>query len=439
VVDVGGCPVGMVTKTDMTKAVQSGRLPSESRARDFMSAPVITVEGNPRLGRCLRLMLKSGFQHICLTEDGTQASAACGVISERDLMLYYGNNPMVIIRQIGEINSFEELSHLRHRADMLILHELRNAKGIDWFADVVHDLNRAFVKKVIRLAMDSLRMEGHYLPQSSFCLFFAGCGGRKELFTRSAMDRGLLYQADDPRDESYCAAYYRKLSNRIHEGLQQCGWTLNDKGNTEKNPLWCQPLEVWKGYFDRWIEGGDETELAGALHWFDLLLADGLETLLDQLLEFRRARMEANPVFFRRLALLSLRDSPQPVVFESFNRREKGKNPPLFDLDAHVIRPMLSLTRVLAYGQDIHHLSSTYLRLRALAEQDAANRSLFEEAGEGFRVALFVIARKGLRDQSPGNWIDPSELSSLEIQLVKSTFRSVVHLQNLVESRFPSN
>ena len=434
-----GHPLGIVTKTDMAKTVQSGRTAKEATAQDFMSSPVITIESDPRLGRCLRIMMKTGFQHLCLTADGTEHSPACGVISERDLMLYYGNNPMVIIRQIGEINSFEELSHMRHRADMLTLHDLRSADSIGWFAEVVHDLNRNFVKKVIRLALDTLRMEGAYLPPSSFCLFFAGLGGRKELFTRNAMDRGLIYHPDNPKDEEVCQNFYRKLAVRINEGLLKCGWTENKLGFTENNPLWCQPLKVWKSYFADWICTDDTELLYRNLLWFDMLPADGLEHLLDDLYLTRKSDIDKNKGFIRRLAKATLDHSPNGTVYERFNQQGEDGKPERFNLDSCVYVPLVDLGRMLAYAHGIQDRTSTYERFLSLADKDTANKSLYEEAAEGFRISLLIIARTGLKEQTNGKMIDPGSLNSLEIQLVKSTFRTVLNLQNLIEEKFLSN
>ena len=429
-------PLGIVTKTDMAKAVQSGRAPKEATAEEFMSSPVITIESDPRLGRCLRIMMKTGFQHLCLTKDGTNLSPACGVISERDLMLYYGNNPMVIIRQIGEINNFEELSHMRHRADMLTLHDLRTAESIGWFSEVVHDLNRNFVKKVIRLALDNLRKEGIYMPPSSFCLFFAGMGGRKELFTRNAMDRGLIFRPDTAEDEEACIGFYNKLAIHINEGLLKCGWTENKMGYTERNPKWCQPLSVWKKYFNEWIASEDTEALYQNMLWFDMLHADGLEHLLDDLYLARRLRIDRNETFIRRLARATLDHSPDASVYESFNQTGEDGKIQRFDLDTYVYTPLVDLGRMLAFAHGIQYLTSTHERFLKLAEVDTANKSLYQEAAEGFRISLLVIARTGLKEQTNGKMIDPSTLNSLEIQLVKATFQTVLSLQDQVDEMY---
>ena len=51
-----------------------------------------------------------------------------------------------------------------------------------------------------------------------------------------------------------------------------------------------------------------------------------------------------------------------------------------------------------------------------------------------FKIALFCSAKTGLREQSPGNLIEPATLTGIEQQSIKSTFRSIFELQNLAES-----
>ncbi len=429
-------PLGIVTKTDMARAIQSGRSPAQATAEDFMSSPVITVKDNPTLGNCLRIMMKSGYQHICLTENGTDQSPTSGLISERDLMLYYGNNPMVIIRQIGEINRFEELSHMRHRADMLILHELRSAEGIEWFSDVVHDLNRAFVKKVIRLSMDSLREEGVYMPQASFCLIFAGAGGRRELFTRHAMDRGVMWLADHEKDHAYCEEYFSKLSELIHEGLLKCGWTKNLEGFTESNPKWCKPISEWKSYFEGWITEGKGIELFENLRWFDMLPADGYEKLAEETRGHIQQLIKDHPSFVKRLAQTVLENAPTSEDFEKFSPKGPKQYTHFFDLYGKVCMPLVNMARLLTFAHNLPFRNTTYERFKALAEADPKNRHIYDEAAEGFRISLFIVSRSGLRDQNPGNLVHPKELSSLEVQLAKSTFRNVLSLQNFIESQY---
>jgi CBS domain-containing protein len=436
VVDGEGYPQGIVTKTDMAKAVQSGRHPQEAVAADFMSYPVITIDSNPRLGNCLRIMMKSGFQHLCLTEDGTSRSPAKGVISERDLMLYYGNNPMVIIRQIGEINSFRELNHMRARADKLILHELRSSSSLKWFSEILNELNRAFVKKVIRLAMDTLRKEGLYVPQASFCLFFAGAGGRAELFTRSPMDRGLVYVPDEEKDSEYCASFFEKLSVRISEGLLKCGWTHNEMGYTENNPLWCQPLEVWKSYFNDWIGNTDAKSIYDNLHWFDMSPAHGVEVLVDELRLAQHVRMDQNKRFVRHLSELILQNLPSHKAYAEFNSRDDHGDPVPFNLYKNVVEPIVNMVRLLALANQVKYETSTPGRLKKLEEVFEDKTELFDDVAEGFNFAMFVCTRTGLRDQSPGHLIDPGELDAIEVQLIKSTFRGVLDLRNFIEQQY---
>ncbi len=434
VTDKKGHPMGIVTKTDMTRLAQSGKLSSRAFAKDFMSTPVATIQENPPLGQCIRLLMKSGYQHICMTVDGTANSPAIGVISERDIMLFYGNNPMVIIRQIGEINNFEELSHIRHRADMLILNELRTVNGIYWFADVIYELNRAFMRRIVQLSIRELRQQGVFIPPADFCLFFAGKGGRKELFTRDAMDRGLVYQVTDTDYQEQTDEFFRRLTETIFDGLIKCGWTENERGLTEKNPMWCQPLEQWKAYIEQWTSSEDEEVMRMSLNWFETRYADGYEKLHTEIGDTWRTLFHTQPDYLARLKNITQKSIPNPRQFESFNLRDDEGNAEPFDLYEFALKPLVDMGRYFSVMNGIYDLNSTVERFQALAKKDKENLELFEGAEDAARFILYCIAKTGLKEQSIGNVIDPDDLTGLEIQLVKSTFRNIMELANLMET-----
>lgn len=434
VVDQEGLPKGMITKTDMTRCIQAGRLPRKALAKEFMSAPVITVGDNPRLGDCMRLMLKSGCRFLCMTKDGSSFTPATGVISERDLMLYYGNNPMVIIRQIGISDNFEELTHLRYRADMLMLNELRSVDAILWFSEVVHDLNCSFARRVLELAQADLRAEGYYPPDVDICWMAAGAGGRKELFTRTAMDRGMVFKPLSAPAEAHANEYLNRLTAAISNGLIKCGWTPNTRQMTEANIQWNRSLNDWEAYFHQWINHTLEDELPAVLPWFDLLPIAGDEYLVDSFQSVLVREIASHPAFIRRLATVTITSIPKPEFYESFSTRGSREGERRFDIAHSVLQPLSHLARLFALREGIVKHTSTIDRFNKLAKISPANRPLFEDAAEGFKIALFCSAKTGLREQSPGNLIEPATLTGIEQQSIKSTFRSIFELQNLAES-----
>jgi len=84
------------------------------------------------------------------------------------------------------------------------------------------------------------------------------------------------------------------------------------------------------------------------------------------------------------------------------------------------------------YGQS----AMTLERLRALVPENDAAAALIEEAAAAFRNALYHRARTGLTTGTDGSRVDPSKLTRLEQNLLKSGFRTVLRLMEYMASRY---
>jgi CBS domain-containing protein len=64
-------PIGIVTDTDMSSKIATGRFPITVAVHKIMSTPVVTVLENVSLAEAQLLMLKNNVAHLCVTADGT--------------------------------------------------------------------------------------------------------------------------------------------------------------------------------------------------------------------------------------------------------------------------------------------------------------------------------------------------------------------------------
>lgn len=78
--------VGIVTDTDVTRrAVASGKPLGKLTVEKIMTAPVCTIEGSDAVDEAQDMMAELGVRHLAVTNGGE----IVGVISVRDLLLYY--------------------------------------------------------------------------------------------------------------------------------------------------------------------------------------------------------------------------------------------------------------------------------------------------------------------------------------------------------------
>ena len=74
----------IVTDTDMSAKIATGRYPITVSIDKIMSAPVITVLENVSLAEAQLLMLKNNVSHLCVTQDGSNKSVVKGVMHAED-------------------------------------------------------------------------------------------------------------------------------------------------------------------------------------------------------------------------------------------------------------------------------------------------------------------------------------------------------------------
>jgi len=83
VITKGGKPVGIVTDRDIAlKVTLADRKPSEIKAKEVMSSPLITIEQDAPQERACELMAETGVRRIPVMED----DKLVGIISVRNVL-----------------------------------------------------------------------------------------------------------------------------------------------------------------------------------------------------------------------------------------------------------------------------------------------------------------------------------------------------------------
>lgn len=83
VLDERGRPVGVVTDRDIAcRAVAQGKDPSQTTAREVMSAPVVTATPEEDVDDCCHRMEENQIRRVPVVDE---AGACCGMVSQADI------------------------------------------------------------------------------------------------------------------------------------------------------------------------------------------------------------------------------------------------------------------------------------------------------------------------------------------------------------------
>ena len=107
-----------------------------------------------------------------------------------------------------------------------------------------------------------------------------------------------------------------------------------------------------------------------------------------------------------------------------------GGQQPAFDVAAAALTPIADVARVFTLAARRLEVTNTLHRLAAAALHFPARATVFEQAAEAFRIALYHQTLAGT------NRIDPAQLGRYDSRLLKTAFASIERLLEFTAETF---
>jgi CBS domain-containing protein len=429
-------PLGIITDKDLRTKVVSKGIPLETMTAKIMSTPILTRGKDASFSDLYLTMIKHRLHHLVLTEDGTDQSPVCGIISDHDVLLSMGNSPAVLIHGLINTLNLKEMRLIRDQAEQMLRYYLENELAMDFVASVMTEVNDIIIKQALLIAENSLTNEDEVLRKIPFCFLSLGSEGREEQLLRTDQDNALVYE-DVPENLAQEAhAYFLKLGTAMVEVLLACGFASCPGDIMASNPKWVQPMSKWKSYFSEWVIRPTEEAILSATIFFDFRPVAGNLRLGETLSLHIYEEIQNKKIFLNFLAKNALMNPPPLGFFKGFVVEKSGEHENEFDIKSRAMAPLADLARLLVLSHGVIGVNNTFKRFDRLAELEPNYEVLFKQAAKAYEILMRTRALEGLKNQSDGRFIQPDSLGKLERQLLKNTFSPINELQNIVEVRF---
>lgn len=435
VLDPGGRPHGIVTDRDLRERVLAAGRSPEQPVATIMSTPVVTISPEAFVFEVLLEMTRHGFHHLAVVEGGR----LLGVVSSHDLMLLQAARPLELARAIQAARSFEELVPLIPELTALTRRLFEQALSGYEIGRIVSEVNDLLVRRVLAFSEHELRATGIGEPPVPFCWLVLGSEGRREQTLHTDQDNALVYPDPPPVLRKSAERYFQTFAERVVDGLIRLGYPRCPGGSMASNPKWCQPLEVWRGYFRDWVRDTTPQHLMYSSIYLDFRAVAGAEDLAGALRDEIRAQVQAWRSFPRHLGKIAVSHAPPLGLFGRFRiRRENGLRGVNVKLGG-----MLILTNAIrAYAVELGlDETNTIERLEAATR---AGEYFRPGEAEDVRQAYETLFHLRLRHQlariaagkAPDNTLDPYALGRGDQQRLREAFRAIRRLQGRIEDRY---
>jgi CBS domain-containing protein len=429
--DQDGVPAGIVTDRDLRdKVVARGRSVSDE-IKDIMSVSLIKTDARDYCFEALLKMIRYNIHHLLVVDEGKLK----GVVTNHDLMMLQGTSPISIAKEIESKQTIETLMPAAHKINGMIHLLLKEGAKASNITRIITEVNDILLKKILQIAEKKF---GH--PPVSYCWIVFGSEGRKEQTFKTDQDNAIIFE--DPQTvahEEEIQRYFSGFSLFVRDSLIQCGFPECPANYMASNPMWCQPLKVWKKYFSAWMYTPTPEAVLNSLIFFDFRPVYGDNSLSDALRDFLSPLLERQKIFLGYMANVIIKNVPPVGFFKSFIVEKGGEHKDELNLKIKGIAPFVDITRLFSLEKGIKE-TSTLERISSLKGIHSIVKEYEEELEHAFEFIMLLRIQHQYEQiesgREPDNFINPDKLSNLEKKTIKEAFHLISKIQDIIIERY---
>lgn len=426
----GDAPViaGIVTDRDLRTRVLAAGLAYDTPVSEIMTSRLVTVEHNQMVFEAMLQMLRHNVHHLPVMRHGK----LMGVIALSDVVHYESRNSLFVVGSIFRQTTVDDLAALTtdvHASFVRMVNEEASSRMV---GSAMALIGRSFKQQLLALAEAELGP-----PPVPYCFLALGSMARNEQLLVTDQDNALVL--DNRFDPTRHDAYFSALATFVSDGLARCGYTYCTGGIMATNAKWRQPMKVWEGYFNQWIEQPTAETLLSANIFFDLDGVWGKTDWADQLRKLIARKAKGNSRFLASMARNALLRTPPLGFFKDFVVESDGRHSKAINLKRRGTAPMSDLIRV--HGLAVGSLAqNSFERLKDVV----AAGVLPPGRGQDLHDSLEFISAVRIRNQAdalvaglePDNSIEPDKLSAFERKSLRDAFSILGDAQTYLKFRY---
>ncbi|MCA0042206.1 putative nucleotidyltransferase substrate binding domain-containing protein [Celeribacter litoreus] len=416
---------GLVTVRDMTNKVLAEGRDSALPVSEIMVNNPISVSPGALGTDVIHIMLENRIGHLPVVEGGKLV----GMITQTDITRFFGSSQTQMVFDLTKAQTIREMAAVTERLPQFLMQLVGSHLAHDVVTRKITDVADLVTRRLLKMG------EEEFGP-APVPYLWAACGsqGRREQTGVSDQDNCLII---DNAATNADMSYFRKLARFVCDGLDSCGYVYCPGEMMAMTDRWCQPLKVWEGYFDGWINKPDGEAQMLASVMFDLRPIAGDERLFTPLQEKALNAAQKNSIFLAFMISNSLGHTPPLGLLRGFATIKSGEHRNQLDMKHNGVVPIVDLGRVYALKGGLAAVN-TRARIDAAIETGVVS----ENGGKDLLAAYDTIASARLEHQAaqvrdgqkPDNFLSPSAIPAFERSHLRDAFVIVRTMQSSLGS-----
>ncbi len=434
IVDGDNRPIGIVTERDMVGNIISKNISNIHKVRisTIMTADPICLNTDDTLFNALSIFSKYKIKHLPLLNEGRVA----GILTFRQIVKIRHYDPLVLIGKVEEAKTTGEYRKLKESMADMVFERLSSKIDPAEIVCMLSTVNASIHKSLADRVLNELGED----PPVEFSLFITGSHGRHENLLFPDQDFGIIINDYDDKYFNENDRYFLEFSKRFSLYLDESGFPYCSGNVMGTNPSWRKRLFEWKIHLKYILNGVSRESIRYTTLIFDSAHLFGEAGIFNSFKGYAISEIRKHHNLLRAMHLDEEASHKVPLSFFSrFITEKDEKHKGEIDMKRSGLIFIIEAVRILALRYGIKD-TSTIDRLGSLVKADILN----ENDAEYFENAYRVILQHTLSSQvenyrkngTSSYYYNPNNLSPRKKRILKSSFKAISRLQELVGSDF---
>lgn len=416
---------GIVTLHNLNSQVVVGGASPLAPISEIMTRDVLTLAPSALVTDVLHVMVERAIRQVPIME-GPQL---VGIVTQTDLTRAQALSSADLVGRVANAEDVSEMALVTRRIPELLVRLVEAGNRHEVVTRLITDIADTATRRLLVLAEDSLGP-----PPVPYLWLACGSQGRREQTGVTDQDNCMILSDDVTAEQM---PYFAKLARFVSDGLHSCGYVYCPGDMMATHPRWCQPLRVWRAYFQGWIAKPDPEAQMLASVMFDLRAIGGEQNLFEHLATDTLKAASENSIFRAHMVANSLKHQPPLGLLRGLATIRSGDHRDLLDLKHRGVVPIVDLARIYTLQGCLHPVNT-----RARLEAAIGAGILSASGGADLLDAYDLIATMRLEWQvgqikvgaDASNYLDPSSLSDFERSHLRDAFVVVKTMQSAAGS-----
>lgn len=419
---------GIVTDRVFCTNVVANGCDLNSPVSSIMTDQLITISADNTALEAMLLMTKHNIKHLPVVEGGE----LLGVLTATDIIQHQSLNPIYAVKQVHKATSIEQLQIISRQVPEVFCALFEAGIKPHDIAYAISSIGRAIFRKLNEMAVNQFGE-----PPIKYAFLIAGSMARNDQTAHSDQDNALLLS--DDYDAKQHKDYFIRLAQFVCDGLNHCGYIYCPGDVMAVNEKWRQPFQVWLNYFRKWIQTPQTKALMYCSIFFDMRCVYGDQSLINDLHNEVFEMIARHKIFLSHLTANAVKTTPPLGLFRRFVLEKHGSENKALNMKKRGIMPCTDIARIFALDAGVDAIN-TRERFRMSYKKGVITNEAYRDLTEAYdylcAVRIKYQAIKISNKIKPDNFIEPTQLSSLERRHLKDAFELISTYQKVLSHQY---